>query len=418
MKINKQIFSWALFDFGNSAFATTIMAGLFPVFFKEYWSFGYDFSLTTQRLGFGNSLAGIIVALLAPILGAIADKGSKVKGFLIFFTSIGVLATIFLATIGKGNYLGAISLYILGVVGFSGGNIFYDSLLTVVAKKEEYDFVSLLGYSLGYLGGGILFLLNVLMILFPSFFGIETAELATKISFVSVGLWWFIFALPLFFFVKEKQSQFSGNMVIEGYKELLKTFKKIKKYKAIMIFLFAYFFYIDGVNTIIRMAVDYGLSIGLSANSLITALIITQFVGFPASLLYYKIDRKIGVKRGIYLAICIYIFISIWGFLISSEIEFYLVSAIIGLVQGAIQALSRSYFAGMIPKNHATEFFGFYNMVGKFSTVLGPSLMSIFILLAISLGASAMIASRISILAINILLVSGVVLLGRVEQVE
>ena len=293
---SKEIFAWAMYDWANSAFTTTIMAGFFPIFFKKYWCLGTDINTSTAQLGVANSFAGLVVVLLAPILGAIADKSSSKKKFLIFFAYLGVLMTLTLFIVQKGDWVLAIVVYAIGVIGFSCANIFYDALLLGITDEKNVDYVSGLGYALGYLGGGLLFLLNVFMTVKPEFFGISHTSLAVRISFLTVALWWGGFTLLLVFLVPEEkilsETKSIRQIIVEGFNQFLHTFKKIRQFKTVFLFLIAYWFYIDGVDTIIRMAVDYGLSIGFNSNDLIIALLITQFVGFPFAILFGKLENQ------------------------------------------------------------------------------------------------------------------------------
>jgi len=415
----KSILGWAFYDWGNSAFATTIMAGFFPLFFKQFWSSGVDATVSTARLGLANSIGGTTIALLAPVLGAIADRGTSKKKFLLFFAYMGIIMTSALYTVSQGNWQLAIALYVLAFIGFSGGNIFYDSLITSIVSEKKYDFVSSLGFGLGYLGGGILFTLNVWMTLYPETFGFAGAHEAVKFSFLTVGIWWAAFSVPLIVFVKEpgnNKSEGSANTIRAGFAQLKKTFLEIRHLKTIFLFLLAYWLYIDGVDTIIVMAVDYGISIGLKANDLIVALLITQFVGFPSAMLFGYLGGKIGSKRAILFAIAVYLFVSIWGAFMQSRSEFYILAITIGLVQGGIQALSRSFYARIIPVKKSAEYFGFYNMIGKFATVLGPAFMGGVGLLVKSMGHSSNIASRVSISAISLFFICGGILLYSVNE--
>lgn len=377
----KAILGWALYDWGNSAFATTVMAGFFPIFFKQYWSYGADVNMSTAQLGLGNALASLLVAIMAPVLGAIADKGGVRKKLLIFFAYLGVLMTAALFVVQKGAWAWAIFIYAMGSIGFAGANVFYDSLLPGITDKKNIDFVSAFGFSMGYLGGGLLFLINVLMTLMPDKFGLPDAGMAVRLSFVSVAAWWGFFTIFTILWVPEDresvQSKKTLEIIASGFRQFFGTLKKIRHLKTVLTFLLAYWFYIDGVDTIIKMAVDYGMSIGFQPNDLIKALLITQFVGFPAALLFGKLGQKWGVRKSIYLAIGIYICVTIWGTLMTEKYEFYILAIVIGLVQGGIQALSRSYYSRLIPKSMAAEFYGFYNMLGKFAAILGPMLMGI-----------------------------------------
>jgi len=409
----KKIISWALYDWANSGFATVIMACFFPVFFRDYWSKGVDPSLTTFHLGTTNSLASLTIAVIAPFLGAIADRGGLKKKFLFFFAVIGIITTAFLSAVAPGNWKLAAFLYSITIIGFYGGNIFYDSLIVNVSPREKLDLVSAVGYSLGYLGGGLLFALTVLMVRFPEIFNLSDSEAAIRLSFIFVAFWWGIFSLPLFLFVKEPKTknQFgSWNLVQSGWRQFYHTFQEVKKLQVIFLFLLSYWFYIDGVDTVILMAVDYGMSIGLSSQSLILALLITQFVGFPAALIFGKIGEKLGAKTGIFISIGVYLSVTIWGALIQGEQEFYILAVIVGLVQGGIQSLSRSFYAKIIPQSKSAEFFGFYNMLGKFAAIIGPLLIG---------GVSWLSKNpRYSILSIGLLFIAGGVILYLVNEKE
>ncbi len=409
----KAIISWSLYDWANSAFATTVMAGFFPIFFSSYWSTAGSVQESTFHLGLANSLEAIIVAALAPILGAIADRGSFKKRFLIFFAFLGSVMTIGLWFVQAGHWQMAVILYILATMGFSGSLIFYDALLPSVASEKKVDFVSSLGYGLGYIGGGLLFLVNVLMYLKPALFGFADEVSAVKAAFVSVGIWWVLFTVPLILFVKEPSDhaeQGTLRVIKTGLHQFALTFRAIKNLKVVGTFLLAYWFYIDGVDTIIRMAVDYGTALGFPASSLIVALLITQFVAFPSAIAYNVLGQKLGIRKALYIAIGAYGGISILGYFMSSEWHFYALACMVGLFQGGIQALSRSYFTRLIPAEFSAEFFGFYNMIGKFAAIIGPALMGIVTILSGS--------NRLGILSIIILFVAGGLLLSRVNEQE
>ncbi|MFC2074877.1 MFS transporter [Bdellovibrionota bacterium] len=404
---NKQEFGWVMYDWANSAFATTIMAGFFPVFFKQYWSYGAEVTKSTAILGAANSAYGLSIAFIAPILGAIADQGSNKKKFLIFFTYLGVLATAALFMVQKGNWLLAAITYVIGAIGFSGSMIFYDSFLPLVSSEKRLDFVSAFGYAMGYLGGGILFTLNVLMTLKPHLFGLADASQAVRLSFVSVAVWWAIFSIPLMLFVKEPKAR-SERSIKDGLKQLLGTFQKVRHLKTVFLFLIAYWFYIDGVFTIIKMAVDYGLSIGFQSNDLIVALLITQFVAFPSAIVFGRAGQKFGAKRSIYFAIAMYMLIVFWAINMTQKYEFFILAIGVGLVQGGIQALSRSFYARIIPHDQSAEFFGFFNLIGKASVIMGPMLVGGIGLLTNN--------SRAGIASILILFVIGWILLHFVDE--
>ena len=407
---NRRTLSWALYDWANSAFATTVMAGFFPLFFKEFWSAGVAVTESTWRLGVANSAAGLAVALLAPILGAVADRGGAKKRLLAFFLLTGTLPCLGLYYVGEGEWLAAAALYAVGVFGFSSGNTFYDALLVGVSSERERDRTSALGFALGYLGGGLLFAVNVAMALKPELFGLSGATDAVRLSFVMVAGWWLLFALPLFLFVPEPEPvspQRGLAAVAAGLRQLADTFHHLRRLKQVWLFLLAYWLYIDGVDTVIRMAVDFGLSLGFESGDLITALLITQFVGFPAALIYGRLGERIGTKPAILAGIGVYIGVTLWASMMEEAWEFYTLAVVIGLAQGGVQALSRSLYSRLIPADKAAEFFGFYNMLGKFAVVLGPLLMGYVAALTGD--------SRGSIFAVTALLMAGGALLTRVK---
>ncbi|MEJ2638401.1 MAG: MFS transporter [Desulfosarcinaceae bacterium] len=374
----RPVWGWALYDWANSAFATTVMAGFFPVFFKQYWSSGVDVNLSTARLGLGNACASLVVALLAPLLGIIADRSAARKRLLLVFAYAGIGFTALLFLIAQGHWALALAAYALAIIGWAGANVFYDALLPQLVPHHQLDRISSLGYSLGYLGGGLLFVLNVAMTLRPHWFGLPDASFAVRFSFLSVALWWGGFTLITWRWVPaELRLRQAGRdrLLLSGFRQLGRTLTQIRRLPSVWLFLLAYWFYIDGVDTIIRMAVDYGLSIGFGANDLILALLITQFVGFPAALAFGWLGQRWGVRRAIYLALGVYCGGTVWGGLMQRPVEFFGLAVVIGLVQGGIQALSRSYFARLIPVERCAEFFGFYNMLGKFAAIIGPALM-------------------------------------------
>ncbi|MCW8906269.1 MAG: MFS transporter [Sedimenticola sp.] len=408
---DRRVISWALYDWANSAFATTVMAGFFPLFFKQYWSAGVPVSDSTLMLGSANALASLVVVVLAPLLGAIADQGSARKRFLLYFAMMGIVMTGGLYLVAAGAWLMALALYVMAVIGFSGSNIFYDALLPEVASESRLDRVSSFGYALGYLGGGVLFAFNVLMTLKPELFGLADTSAAVRVSFLLVAAWWALFSLPLLLFVPEParapRAGLGGNF-INGWRQLRETISRLRLLRQAMLFLLAYWLYIDGVDTIVRMAVDYGLSLGFDANGLIVALLITQFVGFPAAILFGHLGERYGTRQGIFLAIGVYLVIILWAYQMSREWEFYLLAVAIGLVQGGIQALSRSFYVRLIPRDKPAEFFGFYNMLGKFAAVLGPLLMG-----AVSVTTGS---PRLSMLSVALLFVAGALLLRQVDE--
>ena len=400
--------AWALYDFGNSTFATTVMAGLFPAFFKQYWSAGIDAATSTWNLGLANGISSLIVVVLAPIVGALADAGQAKKRWLAGFAALGCTATALLFLVPKSNWQLAAAAYAAASVGFASSLVFYDALLVSVADESERDRVSAQGYSWGYLGGGLLFAINVLMVIKPALFGFADASVGVRVSFVSVALWWAVFTLPLLTRVRERGGAPRAHAITRGLSQLLATLRRIRELRPVWMFLLAYWLYIDAVSTVVLMAIDYGLSIGLPRDSLIVALLITQFVGFPAAIAYAKLVPLLGTRRSILLGLCVYAGVTVFGFFMTSAAEFYVLAGVIGLVQGGVGALSRSYFSRLIPPEEAGEFFGFYNMLGKFAAVIGPPLMGLVGLVSGS--------PRVGILSLLVLLIAGGWLLMRVPE--
>ncbi len=410
---DKKVLSWALYDWGNSAYATCVLAAFFPAFYKEYWSAGLDASISTFHLGVANSTSSLMLVVLAPVLGSMADSSATRKWFLGVFALLGISMTAALYFVAQGHWLLAISIFAIGNLAFSGANIFYDALLVHVAPRARLDVVSAYGYALGYLGGGVLFAVSVAMLLWPEVFGLANKAQAVRVVFLCVAVWWLLFSLPLFINVPEPPGTGLGgasNAVTAGFRQLRNSFREIRKLRVVMLFLIAYWLYIDGVDTIVRMAVDFGMSIGFDMSNLLTALLITQFVAFPAAIGFGYLGERIGAKAGILIAIGIYIAVTIWASTMQQISEFYVLAVIIGLVQGGVQSLSRSLYARIIPANKSAEYFGFYNMLGKFAAVLGPLMVAF---------ASVLTGDpRKALLTIVILFVAGGLLLWRVDERE
>ena len=412
----KPVVAWAFYDWANSAFATTIMAGFFPVF---YSAITQELSTESSQFWFNVTLAAasIVIAVSAPILGAVADRGGSRKKFLVFFASLGILMSGALAWVHAGQWWMGLVLYGLGTVGFSGANVYYDSMLVDVAEDEELDLVSALGYSAGYIGGGLLFMVNVLMVQKPEWFGFSGASAAVKASFLSVSVWWALFTVPLLLWVEETPTKDKASpvqAVRQGLRQLAATFRELRSFKVLVLFLVAYWIYIDGVNTVIKTAVFFGDRIlGLEQAALITALLLTQFVAFPAALAFGKLGQRIGPKPAILIGIAVYLaaLVYAWRFL-QDEGDFYVLAVAIGLVQGGVQSLSRSLYARLVPPSKTAEFFGFFNMVGKFATIFGP-LMIAFTPMVVP-GAT----DRDGILSLTVLFLVGGFLLSRVQVAE
>jgi len=404
--------AWALYDVGNSAFSTTVMAGFFPVFFKQYWCAGESATESTFRLGVTSSIASALIALLAPVLGALGDQNSWRKSLLAWFAVLGALSTVGLAFVPKGDWLSSSLLFGLATIGFGCSIVFYDALLVAVAPPGQSHRVSSLGYAMGYLGGGLLFAVNVAMTQKPALFGLADAGVAVRVSFATVGVWWLLFLIPLMRRVAEPAGGTGHGSLFARLRPALsevgRTIRTVRETRGVWLFLLAYWLYIDGVDTVIRMAVDYGLSIGLPSSSLIVALLIVQFVGFPAAIACGKLASHIGEKRAVLACLAVYVGVTMWGAQMTTSAEFYVLAVAIGLAQGGVQALSRSMWSQMVPPERAAELFGFYNMLGKMAAIIGPVLMG-----AVALATGS---TRISILSITVLFFAGGILLARVPM--
>jgi MFS transporter, UMF1 family len=405
----KVVNSWAMYDWANSAFATTIMAAVLPVYYSTVAGVNLSGNLATVYWGYTTTIALLITALLAPLLGAIADYSGAKKRFLMSFAALGILFTALLYFVLSGDWLLASLFFIVGNVGFAASDMFYNSLLPHVAKPDDIDQVSTRGYAFGYLGGGVLLAINIAMIQFMA-----DGALAARLSFISVAIWWAVFTIPLLRNVKEpavsKLETEPASPLEAGFQRLSKTFHQIRHYRQLFLFLIAFWVYNDGIGTIIKMATIYGAEIGIGTTSLIGALLMTQFVGIPFSFGFGWLARRLGTKRSIYLGLSVYTLISIGGYFMTTALHFWVLAFLVGTVQGGSQALSRSLFAAMSPQAKTAEFFGFYGMSSKFAGIVGPLLFAVVGQLAGS--------SRLSIVSLIVFFIVGGILLSRVDEQE
>ncbi len=403
---DRKVLSWCSYDVGNSAFATTIMAAVFPVYFKEVAAQGLAPNISTAYWAYASAFSLLASAFFAPVLGAAADvKGSK-KKMLLVFTVLGVLSSGGMAFVGPGDWMFALVLRVGGSIGFSASMIFYDALLPSLVPANRIDTVSAQGYALGYLGGGALLAVNLLFIRFlPGTAG-------ARLSFLSVALWWAAFTVPILLFVDEPPHQggahlSGGRLFLEGLKRLKATFREIRIHKNLFVFLLAFWLYNDGIGTIIRMAAIYGANLGISMTHLVGALLVTQFVGIPFSLAFAFLAEKIGSRKSILAGLLFYLIIT-WAAIFVREVwHFWALAIAVGMVQGGTQAISRSFFASMIPKGRAAEFFGFYDISSKFSGILGPAVFG-FITQATG-------SSRLAIAVLSYTFILGILILRRVK---
>jgi len=404
----RPVLGWALYDCANSAFALTVMTSFVPIMLAGYWNDGAASAVGTFRLGVANGVASLTVALFAPLLGAAADRSGKRKRWLLWFTSIGAVTTAGMYLVTAGRWQTGLALYVIGSVAFAAANSLYDSLLVDVADVQSYDRVSAYGYALGYLGSSLLFLLNVLMVARPDFFGLESRDAALRVAFLLVALWWIAFSAPLAVWVHDDRQREGGPGVLaSGFSELRRTLREARQHPHLLRFIVAYWLYIDGVYTIIKMAVDYGLSLGLTAQDLVQAILATNLVAFPAALVFGRLAAVIGPRGGILVGLSVYIVATVAAPFVQTAPQFYALAIAVGMVQGGVQALSRSFFARLVPPGHSAEYFGFYNMLGKFAAIIGPLLAGTAALLSGS--------QRIGIFSLLVLFAAGTWLLSGVR---
>jgi MFS transporter, UMF1 family len=408
--------AWAWYDWANSAYFTTVITAVFPAFYSTYAAAGVDPVTATARFATITTISVAIVAVASPILGAIADYTGIKKKLLAMFVSIGALSCAAMAAIGEGDWQLASILFVIGNIGVSGSTVFYDSLLPHVARPEETDRVSSAGFALGYLGGGVLLLLNLAWILQPQTFGFADAAAATKAAFVSVAIWWALFSLPLFRHVPEPQVSLDadevrgGNILAGAFGRLGHTFRDVRRYRNAFVMFLAMLLYQDGIQTIIRMASIYGAEIGIDQTAQIAAFVMVQFLGIPFAFLFGMLGQRIGTKRALFIALAVYTAISILGYFMTTVTHFFVLAAMVASVQGGSQALSRALFSRLIPANKTSEFFGFFAVAERFATVLGPVVFTISIALTGS--------SRTAVLFIITFFAAGALLLARVDEAE
>ena len=404
--------AWAMYDWANSAFQCTIITAVFPIYFAKVAAEGMPDALATARFAMATTLALTVTAIMAPVLGAYADYAGVKKRLLGVFLGLGVIATAAMYLIGPGDWKLAAWLFIASNICISASFVFYDSLLPHIADGEEMDRVSSAGYALGYLGGGLLLAINLAWILKPQMFGLRDSGVASRVSFVSVAVWWLLFSIPLFRRVPEPSVRPSDlppgiGPVRASFQQLGATIRELRRFREAFLMLVAFLIYNDGIGTIIRMAGPYGQEIGLPQNALISAFVMVQFVGIPFAFAFGALADRIGAKRAIFLALIVYVGISIVGYFMTSVWQFWLLSFMVAMVQGGSQALSRSLFASMIPKEKSSEFFGFFGVFEKFAGIFGPALFAITVQLTGS--------SRHAILSVIGFFVVGAALLARVD---
>jgi len=374
--------AWAMYDWANSAVYTTIIAAIFPIYFQKVAAAGMPGPAATARFAWASTIAILIVAVVAPLLGAIADYAAVKKRLLAVFMAIGAAATAAMFFITRGDWMLALVLFVIVNVGVAGSVVFYESLLPHLASEAELDRVSTAGYALGYLGGGVLLAINILMMGKPEWFFLPSREIAVRASLASVAVWWVAFSIPLFRRVPEpprrleRGARAGANPIGIAFRRLSDTFRELRRYKQAFLLLLAFLVYNDGIQTIIRMATTYGTEIGIDENAMIGALLITQFIGVPFGFLFGYVAQRIGPKRAVFVGLVVYALITVLGYFMRTATHFFLLAILVGMVQGGTQALSRSLFASMIPKHKSSEFFAFFGVFERYAGILGPAIFA------------------------------------------
>ena len=405
----KTVKSWIAYDAGNSAFATTVVAAFFPIFYLEFWASTMPKVEASIYLNWTLVICNTLILLSGPVIGAYTDINRSTKSALNIFTIIGALFVGSLFFIDVGSWLYALIFFGIANYCFCVAQIPYDKILTKITSPNNFSIISNQGYAWGYFGGGALFLLNALMSIYPSSFGLASQAEAIRVSFLMVSIWWLLFLIPLFLNFKEnKTEKHSMSVFSSSFKNIFKTLKSVYQYKNAFLFLIAFFLFIDGAHTVIYLASTFALNLGLETSSIIQALILVQFVAFPATLLWGYVANKYGDKLVLYITITSYICIIIYSTTLSSALEFYLLAAWVGFVQGGIQGSSRGMFGKLIPKEKAGEFFGLYNVMGRAGAILGPLMVGTLLALYGNV--------RIALLPIAVLFIIGGLLLTRVKN--
>jgi UMF1 family MFS transporter len=401
--------SWIAYDAGNSAFATTVVAAFFPIFYLEFWASNLPKIEASIYLNWTLVVCNVSILLSGPVIGAITDINQSTKRSLTIFTVTSVFFVGLLYFLSAGSWIYALVFFGIANFCFCVAQIPYDKILTKIASPEKFSIISNQGYAWGYAGGGLLFIVNALMSIYPESFGLASQSDAIRVSFLMVSIWWLLFLIPLLVNFKETtNNQRSKDIVISSLKNIVTTLKSVYQYKNAFLFLIAFFLFIDGAHTVIYLASTFALNLGLETSSIIQALILVQLVAFPATLIWGYVANRFGDKLVLYITISSYIFIIIYSTTLSSALEFYLLAAWVGCVQGGIQGSSRGYFGKLIPKEKAGEFFGLYNVMGRAGAILGPLLVGSLLTLYGNV--------RIALLPIAILFIIGGLLLTRVKN--
>ncbi|RZT21921.1 MULTISPECIES: MFS transporter [Fictibacillus] len=379
-RFTKEENSWMFYDWANSAYSIIITTAVFPLFYKAAaMKAGVSASDSTAYLGYTIAIATFILAMLSPILGTIADYKGLKKRFFTFFFILGLISTATLAFIPSDQWLLLLIFYTLTAIGSSGSNVFYDAFITDVTTEDRMNRVSSRGFGLGYIGSTIPFIISIAIIILAQKEVLPfSTTIASKIAFLITAVWWGIFTIPMLKNVYQRYGiEREPKPILNSFKRLGNTLKEIRKYRALFLFLLAYFFYIDGVGTIITMSTAYGSDLGINSTNLLIILFATQVVAAPFAILYGRLAERFTGKTMLYVGICVYIIVCIYAYFLKTTLDFWILAMLVATSQGGIQALSRAYFAKLVPKKNANEFFGFYNIFGKFASIMGPLLVAV-----------------------------------------
>ena len=407
--------AWAMYEWATTGMWAVIVATVFPIYYRSVLATELG-GRALPYFGYATTLGIALVAVVAPFLGAITDRTAVKKPLLAAFAALGVAGSGLLFFAGEGQWLLGLAFFVLVNIGANGSTVFYDALLPHIARSDEVDRVSTGAFAIGYLGAGLLLAFCLLMIQMPHLFGLPEGDLAVRLSFVAVAVWWGVFTIPLLLRVPEPPAELVPGELVEkstwrfALNRIRRTLKELRSYRYAFIFLIAFLIYGDGIGTIIRMAVVYGEELGIDQAHMIGAIVMVQFVGVPCSFFFGYLAGRIGTKNSIFVGLAVYTGVTVLGFFMTSALHFWILAGMVALVQGGTQALSRSLYASMIPAYKSGELFGFYGVMDKFAGMVGPT---VFGFVAATTG-----SSRLGILSILIFFVVGALILWTVDVDE
>jgi UMF1 family MFS transporter len=420
----REIFGWAMYDFANSAFATTILAVIFNQYFAKVVAGGekgvhlFGFQLHgASFFTFTISFSMMISAVFSPFLGAVGDASGSKKRFLIFFCYVGVLFTGLLYSVHAGDYWKGALFFVIANIGFAEGNVFYNAFLPEISNDRNIGRISGLGWALGYIGGGLLLAINLMMLKYPEWLGFPAEYFTVQDCFLSVALWWFVFSLPTFLFLRERVQKSiqpaGGNYFREGYRRLQHTFHRVKTFRELTKFLVAFLIYNDGIETVIVMASIFGAEVlGMETSELILFFLMIQGIAFFGAMVFGFLADKIGNKRTVMISLGIWSFIVLWayqlGIVWDPKTEYWILGVLVAIVLGGSQAASRSLQGIFTPDANSAEFFAFFGVSGKFASVFGPLIYGILIAITGSV--------RSGVLSVLLFFIAGMVLLWTVDE--